>query len=163
MLLSDAANDTRPKILKNCLIQKLVLYDSGLEYVFETCSTDYIYGCAPSAHQWGWTIGLGTEWVVDGHWSIFGEWDYLNFGNHNVTFTDPNAGSSQINVKQSINELKLGINYRFGTPLPQVVLLSSARHTNPIVFNLAIRSADITLRFARCVETQLPSLYSPST
>jgi outer membrane immunogenic protein len=74
---------------------------------------------APSANQWGWTFGLGTEWVVDGNWSIFGEWDYLNFGNHNVTFTDPNAGSSQINVKQSINELKLGINYRFGNPLPQ--------------------------------------------
>jgi outer membrane immunogenic protein len=73
---------------------------------------------APSANQWGWTIGLGTEWVVDGNWSIFGEWDYLNFGTHNLTFTDVNSGSSQLSVKQSINELKLGINYRFGNPLP---------------------------------------------
>jgi outer membrane immunogenic protein len=73
---------------------------------------------APSANQWGWTIGLGTEWVVDGNWSIFGEWDYLNFGNHNLTFTDVHSGSSQLSVKQSINELKLGINYRFGNPLP---------------------------------------------
>jgi outer membrane immunogenic protein len=48
---------------------------------------------APSANQWGWTIGLGTEWVVDGNWSIFGEWDYLNFGTHNLTFTDVNSGS----------------------------------------------------------------------
>jgi outer membrane immunogenic protein len=74
---------------------------------------------APSTNRWGWTIGLGTEWVVDGNWSIFGEWDYLNFGNHTVTFTDVNAGSTQLSVKQSINELKLGINYRFGNPLPQ--------------------------------------------
>jgi outer membrane immunogenic protein len=73
---------------------------------------------APSTNRWGWTIGLGTEWVVDGNWSIFGEWDYLNFGTHSVTFTDVNAGSSQLSVKQSINELKLGINYRFGNPLP---------------------------------------------
>jgi outer membrane immunogenic protein len=73
---------------------------------------------APPANQWGWTIGLGTEWVVDGNWSIFGEWDYLNFGTHNLTFTDVNSGSSQLSVKQSINELKLGINYRFGNPLP---------------------------------------------
>jgi len=74
---------------------------------------------APSANQWGWTIGLGTEWVVDGNWSIFGEWDYLNFGTHHVTFTDPNLGSNQTSFKQHINELKLGINYRFGNPLPQ--------------------------------------------
>jgi outer membrane immunogenic protein len=73
---------------------------------------------APSSSQWGWTIGLGTEWVVDGNWSIFGEWDYLNFGTHSATFTDANGGSNQLNVKQSINELKLGINYRFGNPLP---------------------------------------------
>jgi hypothetical protein len=42
----------------------------------------------------------------------------LNFGTHNLTFTDVNSGSSQLSVKQSINELKLGINYRFGNPLP---------------------------------------------
>ena len=73
---------------------------------------------APSGSRWGWTIGLGTEWVVFENWSIFGEWDYLNFGTHDVTFTDPNFGSTQVSVKQNINELKLGINYRFGNPLP---------------------------------------------
>jgi outer membrane immunogenic protein len=73
---------------------------------------------APSTNRWGWTIGLGTEWVVDGNWSIFGEWDYMNFGNHTANFTDANSGTSQLTVKQSINELKMGINYRFGNPLP---------------------------------------------
>jgi outer membrane immunogenic protein len=73
---------------------------------------------APSTSRWGWTIGLGTEWVVFGNVSIFGEWDYMNFGSHSTTFPDPNAGTSQLSVKQSINELKLGINYRFGNPLP---------------------------------------------
>ena len=73
---------------------------------------------APSTNQWGWTIGLGTECVVAGNWSVFGEWDYLNFGNRRVTFTDPNAGSNSLTVKQTINEVKLGINYRFGNPLP---------------------------------------------
>ena len=74
---------------------------------------------APSTSRWGWTIGLGTEWVVDGNWSIFGEWDYLNFGSHSMNFTDANSGVSQLTVKQSINELKMGINYRFGAGLPQ--------------------------------------------
>jgi hypothetical protein len=66
-----------------------------------------------------WTFGLGTEWVLFENWSIFGEWDYLNFGTRNVTFTDPNNGSNQFTIKQNIiNELKLGVNYRFGNPLP---------------------------------------------
>jgi hypothetical protein len=50
---------------------------------------------------------------------VFGEWDYMNFGTHNVTFTDDNFGSTQVGVKQQINVLKLGINYRFGNSLPQ--------------------------------------------
>jgi outer membrane immunogenic protein len=73
---------------------------------------------APSESRWGWTIGLGTEWAIFENWSIFGEWDYMNFGTNNVTFTDPAFGSSQVSIKQNINELKLGINYRFGNPLP---------------------------------------------
>jgi outer membrane immunogenic protein len=74
---------------------------------------------APSSNQWGWTVGLGTEWAIFDHWSVFGEWDYMNFGTRNVTFADPNFGSSQFTVKQQINELKLGINYRFGNSLPE--------------------------------------------
>jgi outer membrane immunogenic protein len=73
---------------------------------------------APSSNRFGWTIGVGTEWVVVENWSIIGEWDYMNFGTHSVTFTDPNLGSSQVSFKQQINEFKLGINYRFGNPLP---------------------------------------------
>jgi hypothetical protein len=43
----------------------------------------------------------------------------MNFGTHNLTFTDANLGSTQISTKQQINEVKLGINYRFGGPYPQ--------------------------------------------
>lgn len=73
---------------------------------------------APSSSRWGWTVGLGTEWAVLGNWSIFGEWNYMNFGTSNVTFTDATFGSTTVSAKQQINELKLGINYRFGSPLP---------------------------------------------
>jgi outer membrane immunogenic protein len=77
---------------------------------------------APSANRFGWTIGVGTEWAVIDNWSVFGEWDYMNFGTQNVTFTDTgpnNFGSTQATVKQQINIVKLGINYRFGNSLPQ--------------------------------------------
>jgi outer membrane immunogenic protein len=66
----------------------------------------------------GWTAGLGTEWMIIGNWSINGEYDFLYFGTRNITFSDPVLGSDTFNVRQYIHELKLGINYRFGTPLP---------------------------------------------
>jgi outer membrane immunogenic protein len=73
---------------------------------------------APSGSRWGWAIGVGTEWAVIDNWSVFAEWNYLNFGTQTLTFTDASLGSSTVSVKQQINELKLGINYRFGNPLP---------------------------------------------
>jgi outer membrane immunogenic protein len=108
-------------------------YDtSTFNGAFSTCTVDPTTGMctgssvgsafafnAPSANRFGWTVGVGTEWAVIDNWSVFGEWDYLNFGTHNVTFSDPNFGSTQVTVKQQINVLKLGINYRFGNPLPQ--------------------------------------------
>jgi len=74
---------------------------------------------APSSNRFGWTVGVGTEWAVSDNLSVFGEWDYLSFGTKNVTFTDANLGSTQFSLKQQINVLKLGINYRFGSVLPQ--------------------------------------------
>jgi outer membrane immunogenic protein len=107
-------------------------YDtSTFNGAFSTCTFDPAKGCtsastssafafnAPSANRFGWTIGVGTEWAVFDNWSVFGEWDYMNFGTHNLTFTDPTFGSTQVSVKQQINVLKMGINYRFGNTLPQ--------------------------------------------
>ena len=62
---------------------------------------------------------MGTEWAVADGWSVFGEWDYLNFGTNNLTFTDAFLGSTQVSAKQQINLLKLGVNYRFGNAVPQ--------------------------------------------
>jgi outer membrane immunogenic protein len=61
----------------------------------------------------GWTVGVGLEWVIFDHWSIMAEYDYMNFGSRNVTFTDAVMGSANISISQYLNEVKLGINYRF--------------------------------------------------
>jgi opacity protein-like surface antigen len=86
---------------------------------FNTPSSVAVDFSAPSANRFGWTIGLGTEWAVFDHWSVFGEWDYMNFGTHTVTLTDAFFGSTQFSAKQQVNVLKLGINYRFGNSLPE--------------------------------------------
>jgi outer membrane immunogenic protein len=95
------------------------LFDSTKNTCTGASLTSAIAFNAPSANRFGWTIGVGTEWAVADNLSVFGEWDYMNFGTHNLTFTDPNFGSSQTSVKQQINVLKLAVNYRFGNSLPQ--------------------------------------------
>jgi outer membrane immunogenic protein len=59
-----------------------------------------------------------VEWAFWDNWSVKLEYDYLDFGSRTVTFNDPLLGAANISVSQRINEVKLGVNYRFGTPLP---------------------------------------------
>src|SRR6266481_4301094 len=66
----------------------------------------------------GWTVGAGVEWAFWDNWSVKLEYDFLDFGSRTVTFNDPLLGAANISVSQRINEVKLGVNYRFGTPLP---------------------------------------------
>jgi outer membrane immunogenic protein len=65
----------------------------------------------------GWTIGVGIEWAILGKWTIKGEYDYLDFGAKNVTLNDVTLGATTVSVRETVSEVKLGINYRFGVPL----------------------------------------------
>src|SRR6266446_2782059 len=67
----------------------------------------------------GWTVGAGVEWAVWENWSVKLEYDYLDCGSRTVTFNDPLLGAANISVSQRISEVKLGVNYRFGSPLPR--------------------------------------------
>ena len=67
----------------------------------------------------GWTVGAGVEWAVWENWSVKLEYDYLDFGSRTVTFNDPLLGPANISVSERISEVKLGVNYRFGSPLPR--------------------------------------------
>jgi outer membrane immunogenic protein len=74
---------------------------------------------------WGWTIGLGTEWMITRNWSAFVEYDYMEFDKKSETFLINPAltGPIRVNVNADIvNKLsvaKVGVNYKFdwGTPV----------------------------------------------
>ena len=77
------------------------------------------FNFAASETRVGWTVGAGVEWAVWENWSVKLEYDYLDFGSRTVTFNDPLSGAANISVSQRISEVKLGVNYRFGSPLPR--------------------------------------------
>jgi outer membrane immunogenic protein len=61
----------------------------------------------------GWTIGGGWEYAFAPNWSAKLEYNYLDFGNDQITFVGA-TGPFLENVDNEIHQVKLGVNYRFG-------------------------------------------------
>jgi outer membrane immunogenic protein len=65
----------------------------------------------------GWTIGGGIEWAFAPNWSAFVEYDHYDFGDKDVTKVPWNRFSddfSLIRSSQTIETVKVGVNWRFG-------------------------------------------------
>ena len=62
----------------------------------------------------GWTAGAGLEWAFAPHWTAVLEYDYYDFGDNAFRLTDPrNGGSATGSLKDRINTVTVGVNYRF--------------------------------------------------
>jgi outer membrane immunogenic protein len=71
---------------------------------------------ARDQNRQGWTIGGGLEWMVAGGWSIFGEYNYMDFGRERVQFvTGPLAVGipSVVSTRYEIQQALFGVNYKF--------------------------------------------------
>jgi outer membrane immunogenic protein len=83
--------------------------------LFATCNL------TGSTDRTGWTAGVGLEWAFADHWSALVEYDHYGFGSKGVTFFDPvNVLTRVYNVKQDVDVVKVGINYRFWSAAPVV-------------------------------------------
>ena len=71
-----------------------------------------------STDRAGWTAGVGLEWAFAPNWSALVEYNHYGFGNNSVSFTDPALPFLLLryDVRQDIDVVKVGINYRFGGP-----------------------------------------------
>jgi outer membrane immunogenic protein len=68
--------------------------------------------------RFAWTIGAGVEWAFSDYWAARLEYDFYDFGSHNVAFSDttsdPFSGTvGGVSVKQTIQTVKLGLSFRF--------------------------------------------------
>jgi outer membrane immunogenic protein len=64
----------------------------------------------------GWTAGVGLEQALTGNWSVFVQYNYMGFGARDLQFStvlsDGQAPFTQ-DIRDHINVVKAGINYRF--------------------------------------------------
>jgi outer membrane immunogenic protein len=71
----------------------------------------------------GWTIGGGVEWMFAQGWSVFGEFNYLDFGTRDVAFTAAPGTvnpASIIRTRLSESQALFGVNYKFNWAGPVV-------------------------------------------
>jgi opacity protein-like surface antigen len=64
--------------------------------------------------KFGWTAGLGLEYAITDHWTTSFEYDHIGLGDVTVPFPSvATINTQRIGVTQSVDTLKLGVNYRF--------------------------------------------------
>jgi outer membrane immunogenic protein len=60
----------------------------------------------------GWTVGGGVDWAFSGHWSADLEYDFYDFGHRTTLMSDSiNAVSGPVDFKQSVQVVKVGLNF----------------------------------------------------
>lgn len=69
--------------------------------------------------RFGWMLGVGAEYAFTTDWSVKVEYDYMDFGTHRETLQPNlvNTTAVQYDIKQRIELVKVGVNYRFGGPV----------------------------------------------
>ena len=78
---------------------------------------------ANSVDRFGWTVGGGLEWMFAPGWSVFGEYNYMDFGRKDVGFIAgpatvgaPDIVSTRLTIQQAL----VGVNYKFNWGGPVV-------------------------------------------
>src|SRR5262245_48760191 len=61
----------------------------------------------------GWTAGGGGEWQFAPHWSVFLEYNYLGFQRDSNVCIVSICGLDVFSIKSNIQNVLLGVNYRF--------------------------------------------------
>ncbi len=66
-----------------------------------------------SETRWGWMAGVGLEHAFAGNWSAKIEYNHMDLGTRRVRFTASDGSTSETDIRQLINVVKVGINLHF--------------------------------------------------
>ena len=61
----------------------------------------------------GWTLGGGVEWMFVPHWSVFLEYNFMGFGTRSSTFTVCGGTCANVSGKADLQNVLVGVNYKF--------------------------------------------------
>jgi opacity protein-like surface antigen len=70
-----------------------------------------------AATQYGWEAGGGVEFAFSPALSAFAEYDFFDFGSRGISLVDQNGISAGTIKSQSVQLLKIGLNYKVGQTL----------------------------------------------
>jgi outer membrane immunogenic protein len=78
--------------------------------------------------RFGWTVGGGLEWMFAPGWSVFGEYNYMDFGRKDIGFTSAVTGggfvagapSEVVSTRLTVQQVLVGVNYKFNWGGPVV-------------------------------------------
>jgi opacity protein-like surface antigen len=93
------------------------LNNAPLSAPFTTCFNPggvITNGFAAQDDRFGGLIGVGVEFALASNWSAKAEYNFIEFGRDNLRATD----GTLLSVDTHINEVKVGVNYRFGPMSP---------------------------------------------
>jgi outer membrane immunogenic protein len=68
----------------------------------------------------GWTGGIGIEYMLTQNWTAFVEGNYYDFGNGKLLAISPSDPAAFYSGKQTVETVKIGVNYKFGGDAPVV-------------------------------------------
>ena len=64
----------------------------------------------------GWAVGGGLEWMFAPGWSVFGEYNYMDFGTNLITFIAAPGNfppGEHVNISLKTQTALVGVNYKF--------------------------------------------------
>jgi outer membrane immunogenic protein len=73
-----------------------------------------------SNNRTGWTVGGGLEWMFAPGWSVFGEYNYMNFGTRAVAVPVVVGAAAVFSTELTIQQALVGVNYKFNWGGPVV-------------------------------------------
>jgi outer membrane immunogenic protein len=76
---------------------------------------DFLSESASDISRQGWTVGGGLEWMFAPGWSIFGEYNYMDFGTKDVAFVQGPATvgfPDLVHTRLTMQQALFGVNYK---------------------------------------------------
>jgi outer membrane immunogenic protein len=87
------------------------------KYFDTTVAFPFAFFATGASTRTGWTLGAGFERYFAPNWSFFIEYDFTDLGRRNEDLVFPDGTVSTFSIRQELQTVLFGVNYRFGGPL----------------------------------------------